>query len=87
MGNVYVLITRAVFAASVSLGGSINGTLAAPVLPAIGLPGAGLASSVRRRISLPSAWSWIPCRCHALALADREEQILVVGGEGDSAPN
>jgi glucose/arabinose dehydrogenase len=35
-------------------GGAISGTLAAPVLPAIGLPGAGLPSRVRRRI-LPSA--------------------------------
>ena len=33
----------------------VQGTVAAPVFPAIGLPFAGLPSSVRRRI-LPSAW-------------------------------
>src|SRR3954471_14155038 len=49
-GKVYVLTTFAVLAASVSRGGSIRGILAAPVLPALGLPGAGLPSSVRRRI-------------------------------------
>src|SRR5260370_34031512 len=43
-------------AASVSRGGSIRGMVAAPVLPALGLPGAGLASSVRRRI-FPTGWS------------------------------
>ena len=51
-----MLTTFAVLAASVSLGGSIRGIVAAPVLPKLGLPGAGLPSSVRRRI-LPSGWS------------------------------
>ena len=46
----------AVLAASVSLGGSMSGIVAAPVLPKLGLPGAGLPSSVRRRI-LPAGWS------------------------------
>ena len=40
--------------ASKSTNGSINGTLAAPFFPAIGLPGAGFPSSVSRRI-FPSA--------------------------------
>src|SRR5204862_6463988 len=55
-GKVYVLTTFAVLAVSVSLGGSIRGIVAAPVLPKLGLPGAGLPSSVNRRI-LPSGWS------------------------------
>src|SRR5262245_18706168 len=57
--KVYVLTTFAFLAASVSLGGSIRGMVAAPVLPKLGLPGAGFPSSVRRRI-LPSGWlgSW-----------------------------
>src|SRR5215831_10210545 len=54
-GNVYVLNTFAVLEASVSLGGSIRGMVAAPVLSKLGLPGAGLPSSVRRRI-LPSGY-------------------------------
>src|SRR5277367_3755915 len=57
--KVYVLTTFAVLAASVLRGGSIRGMVAAPVLPKLGLPGAGLPSSVRRRI-LPTGWfgSW-----------------------------
>src|ERR1700681_3513094 len=54
--KVEVLTTFAVLAASVSVGGSIRGMVAAPVLPKLGLPGAGLPSSVRRRI-LPTGWS------------------------------
>jgi hypothetical protein len=49
-----VLTTAAVFAASVSLGGLISGLVDAPTLPAIGFPGAGLPSSVSRRI-LPTS--------------------------------
>jgi hypothetical protein len=46
-------------AASVSLGGSIRGIVAAPVLPKLGFPGAGFPSNVSRSI-LPSGWfgSW-----------------------------
>src|SRR5689334_23049997 len=55
-GNVYVLTGFAVLAASVSRGGSIRVIVAAPVLPKLGLPGAGLPSRVRRRI-LPTGWS------------------------------
>src|SRR5437867_4699883 len=55
-GNVYVLTTFALLAVSVSLGGSISGIVAAPVLSKLGLPGAGLPSSVRRRI-FPTGWS------------------------------
>ena len=77
-----MLTTFAVLAASVSLGGSIRGIVAAPVLPKLGLPGAGLPSSVRRRI-LPSGWFGILGGSHALAVANREEQILAVGREGD----
>jgi hypothetical protein len=43
-------ITGAVLAFSVSAGGSITGTVAAPILPVIGLPSAGFPSRVRRRI-------------------------------------
>src|ERR1700733_3398178 len=54
-----MLTTFAVLAASVSVGGSIRGMVAVPVLSKLGLPGAGLPSSVRRKI-LPSGWlgSW-----------------------------
>ena len=54
-GKVAVPTTGAVLPASVSLAGLMIDTLAVPVWPAIGLPRAGLPSSVRRRI-LPTGW-------------------------------
>ena len=62
------------------------GTVAAPVLPAMGLPGAGLPSSVRRRI-LPSGWlgSWAGVmRCRSPTVRKR---YWLSGEKATSAPN
>jgi len=64
-----VLTGFAVLATSVSRGGSINGMVAAPVLPKLGLPGAGLPS--QRQVQYLANWLvWILGRGHALAVAN-----------------
>ena len=67
-GKVYVRTTGAVFAVSVSAGGSMTGTVAAPVLPAIGLPGRRLAIQ-RQAQDLAERLVGVLGRRHALPVA------------------
>ena len=79
-----MLTTFAVLAVSVSVGGSMSGIVRAPVLPAVGIVGGGFA--VQRQVQdLAYRLVRILGRREALAVANREEQRLAVGREGNCA--
>ena len=59
----------------------MTGTVGVPILPAMGLPGAGLPSRVRRRI-LPRGWLGSCAGVMRWRSPDGEEEGLAVGGEG-----
>src|SRR5579863_1020613 len=84
--KVKVLTTFAVLAVSVSLGGSIRGIVAAPVLPKLGLSGAGLPSSVRCKI-LPSGWLGSCAGVKRWRSPDVRNRDLPSGAKASAAPN
>ncbi len=77
-----MLTTFALFAASVSVGGSISGTVDAPVLPEVGITRRWFAIQ-RQPQDLAYRLVRILGGGHALAIANSEEQILAVGRESD----
>ena len=68
------------FAFSVSAGGSMTGTVAEPILPAMGLPGAGLPSSVSRR-TLPRGWFGSCAGVKRWRSPDGQEEVLLIRRE------
>ena len=80
-----MLTTFAVLAASVSLGGSIRGMVASAGLAEVGIAGGGFAVQ-RQTQDLAFGLVWILSGREPLAVANREEQILVRRARKRSAP-
>ena len=72
-----MLTTFAVFAASVSLGGSIRGMVAAPVLPIVGIAGSRFAVQCQSQ-NLTDGLIGILGGRESLPIANRKEQILTI---------